>query len=280
MGNTRYTINTQQLIKKLNSKLLYVSTSIYEGDWHSMMHTHYFAELFYVISGSGSFIVEDDIFLVKENDLVVINPNVEHTEKSLNSSPLEYIVLGIDGLAFTFDKSQVEHYNVYNFHENRQRILFYLTSLLKEIQEQQPEYEVVCQNLLEVLLIEMIRHADFNLAATTVTLSKKMNKECSTVKRYIDSNYSEYITLDSLANITHTNKYYLIHAFTKYAGLSPINYLNHKRIQESKNLLETTDYSISQISTIVGFSSQSYFSQAFKKDLGTSPNEYRKQSKK
>lgn len=280
MGNTRYTINQQQSIRKLNSKLLYVSTSKYEGDWHSTMHSHYFAELFFVISGSGNFVVEDKIFAVKESDLVIINPNIEHTEKSYNASPLEYVVLGIDGLAFNFNKDNAEvQFSVNNFNDNKHRIQFYLTSMINEIKDQKPEYEFVCQNLLEVLLIQIMRYADYHLIATNIVMSKKINKECSKVKRYLDSYYSEHITLDKLAEITHMNKYYLIHAFTKYSGMSPINYLNNKRIEESKNLLETTDISIAQISSSIGFSSPAYFSQAFKKVIEISPYEYRKKKK-
>ncbi len=280
MGNTRYAINQQQSIRKLNSKLLYVSTSKYEGDWHSTMHSHYFAELFYVVRGEGSFMVEDKIFPVKEGDLVIINPNVEHTEKSLNASPLEYVVLGIDGLAFSFNKKDAEvPFSVFNFHDNKQRIQFYMTNMLTEIEEQKPEYELICQNLLEVLLIQIMRNANYHLIAADIVMSKKINKECSRVKRYLDSNYMEHITLDKLAEFTHMNKYYLIHAFTKYSGMSPISYLNYRRIEESKNLLETTDISIAQISNGIGFSSQAYFAQAFKKEQGISPNEYRKKKK-
>ena len=280
MGNTRYAINQQQSIRKLNSKLLYVSTSKYEGDWHSTMHSHYFAELFYVVRGEGSFMVEDKIFPVKEGDLVIINPNVEHTEKSLNASPLEYVVLGIDGLAFSFNKKDAEvPFSVFNFHDNKQRIQFYMTNMLTEIEEQKPEYELICQNLLEVLLIQIMRNANYHLIAADIVMSKMINKECSRVKRYLDSNYMEHITLDKLAEFTHMNKYYLIHAFTKYSGMSPISYLNYRRIEESKNLLETTDISIAQISNGIGFSSQAYFAQAFKKEQGISPNEYRKKKK-
>ena len=60
-------------------------------------------------------------------------------------------------------------------------------------------------------------------------------------------------------------------------GISPINYLISKRIEESKNLLCTTNYSIRDISTIVGFSNSSYFSQMFKKSTGLSPREYKLQ---
>ena len=75
------------------------------------------------------------------------------------------------------------------------------------------------------------------------------------------------------------NKYYLAHAFTKYTGLSPINYLLQKRIQEAKSLLESTSCSIAQISNMLGFSSQSYFSQVFKKSTGKTPIQHRNESK-
>lgn len=96
------------------------------------------------------------------------------------------------------------------------------------------------------------------------------------VKRYIDANYSEDICLDSLAGLAHLNKYYLIHAFTESYGISPINYLNEKRIQNCKELLASTDYSIAEIARLSGFSSQSYFSQSFRKSCGMTAKAYRK----
>ncbi|MFR3403282.1 MAG: helix-turn-helix domain-containing protein [Holdemanella porci] len=49
-----------------------------------------------------------------------------------------------------------------------------------------------------------------------------------------------------------------------------------KRIQEAKVLLSTTNLQISEISIIIGFTSQSYFAQAFKKATGISPIQFRK----
>lgn len=95
------------------------------------------------------------------------------------------------------------------------------------------------------------------------------------IKNYIDSHYSEDITLDFLAGLTYINKFHLVHSFTKQVGLSPINYVINRRIEESKNLLKTTNYSVRDITTIVGFSNSSYFSQTFKKMTGESPRSYR-----
>ncbi len=57
------------------------------------------------------------------------------------------------------------------------------------------------------------------------------------------------------------NKYYLVHSFSKEYGVSPINYLIGRRIEESRYLLADTNHSLSQISHMLGFSSPSYFSR-------------------
>ena len=72
-------------------------------------------------------------------------------------------------------------------------------------------------------------------------------------------NYPQDITLDTLAEVSHLNKYYMVHAFTRQFGCSPINYLCEVRIKASKELLATTDYSITEVAQSSGFSSQSYF---------------------
>lgn len=275
MGNTRYSLNTNQL-RKTNSKLLYISTSKYEGDWNSTPHSHHCSELFYVLSGKGSFIVGDEQFTLKENDLVIVNPYIEHTETSLNSNPLEYIVLGIDELAFSSNSDLSTTYTVQNYSKNSEGLHFCLTTMLKEMEEKKTDHEIICQNLLEALLLSLARSQNLLITRSS---SKKMTKECGIIKRYIDSHYSENITLEGLASLAHINKYYLVHAFTKYIGLSPINYLSGVRIQEAKSLLKSTDFSISEISSVTGFSSQSYFSQSFKKNVGISPIRYRKNHK-
>ena len=88
MSNRLYTLSDDRE-KPVEAKLLYVTSAKYENDWHSTLHTHYFTEFFYVLHGEGRFWVEDTTFPVRENDMVIINPNVPHTELSLADRPLE-----------------------------------------------------------------------------------------------------------------------------------------------------------------------------------------------
>lgn len=273
MSNQRYQVKDYKL-EKMNIQLLYITQAKYDVDWHSIKHTHHFTELFYVMRGEGSFLVEDEKFAVKEDDLIVVNPNVAHTEISVPDTPLEYIVLGISGLQFlSEEKDEVYDYSTHNYYDYKHEILFYLRTLVEEVKNEDENYEAITQNLLEILILNILRRTKKKIQ---IKATKKVTKECRFIEQYINEHYAEDITLQKLSDLTYLNKYYIVHVFKKYKGLSPINYLIERRIEEAKNLLETTNYSVSKISDIIGFSSQSYFSQTFKKEMDMTPNQYRK----
>ena len=276
MSNDRYDVEARPSDSGLRgkTKLLYVSTAKYGGDWHSMPHTHTCAELFYVVGGLGRFRIAELTHQVAADDLVIVNPGVEHTEVSLNQNPLEYIVLGVEGLEFSGSEDWDDRFRIVNFRGGGEDMLYCLHSMLREMASKPPGYETICQDLLEILLIRLMRRTDF--AMTLAPPSPLANKECAAVRRYIDGHFKENITLDMLAELTHMNKYYMVHLFSREYGISPINYLISRRIQESRYLLAGTDHSLSQISHMLGFSSPSYFSQSFRKLEEVSPMEYRK----
>ncbi|GAA0419481.1 MAG: AraC family transcriptional regulator [Bacillota bacterium] len=257
-------------------KLLYITHSEYDRGWHSTKHTHHFTELFYIVKGKGSFLLSNHEIPVKENDLVIINPNVEHTEKSNLYDSLEYIALGIEGLTFAHVKENSSQMGLYTYQGDRENILFYLHSLLNEVQQGNEEYEVICQNIIEILMVKLRRGKMLEIQKTE---PKNINKAAAFIMYYINQNYREPITLDTLAEIGHINKYYLAHTFKKDMGISPIEYLNQVRIREAKILLDTTDYHIGNIAEFTGFSSQSFFTQAFKRATNQTPSAYRRQRK-
>ena len=277
MSSNRYDVTTgssghlSALLE--NAKLLYVTDAQFSEDWHSVMHSHPNLELFYCVRGIGELRMKDRVLPVGSDDMIIVNPNVEHTESSIPSNPLEYIALGISGVDLIFDP-QGQHCSVLNYRESRSEIVALLRMLISEASRQPNGWDNVCQHLLVVLLSLLLRHTHFTL---NIEQGMHTNKECAAARRYIDEHFAEPIDLDILANITHVNKYYLAHAFKREYGISPINYLIERRIRESTYLLEHTDYALSQIAHFLGISSSSYFSQSFRRSTGQSPTEYRKQ---
>lgn len=276
MSNERY-LMMESDIKNLSFQLESITKSKYDSDWHITLHTHPFTELFYVVDGKGEFNIQGQRFPVKPNDFVIINPQVEHTELSSPDEPLEYIVLGINGLSFSnlTPVSEGGHpFSFFNLRDEQKDILRYLNAMVQEATSQSMSYELVCHNLLEILLIKILRHQHFDLE---VGKQSKATKDISFIKHYLETYYHESIQLEDLASMTHLSRFYISHSFKKEIGMSPMEYLIAIRIKESKILLRTTNYSISQVADIVGFTTPTYFSKQFRKSTGISPTDYREQ---
>lgn len=271
MSYRRYILNLSSE-KELHdtARLLNASSARYGGDWHSVPHTHSYAELFYTVGGRGQFRIEDKLYPVMPNHLVLISPNVVHTEVSYNANPLEYIVLGIEGLELSGDSGN-GRFCILDCPDGGE-ILHCLRNILREMESQQPGYEEVCQAFMEILIIRLARSTNLTTPAAASTGSR----QCTAVRRYIDTHFKEPLNLELLAREAHLNKYYLSHVFKREYGVSPISYMISCRIAESKYLLAETDLSLSQISQLLGFSSASYFSQSFRRSENMSPLDYRR----
>ena len=272
MSNKRYTLSPlDDTSIRGTARLLNISSAKYGGDWHSIPHTHHYAELFYIVGGDGQFRIEDELHPVRKDQMVIVNPNVIHTEVSYESHPLEYIVLGIEGLELTIPGKEEQRCYILDF-RNDSDVVTCMQQILKETQAGLSSYETICQAYMEILLLLLIRRENLSVTAASPLVSH----QCDTVRRYIDTNYKDSLSLDDLARVVHMNKYYLAHAFKTEYGTSPINYMISRRIDESRYLLRETNMSLSEIAQVLGFSSASYFSQSFRRSVGSSPIEFRK----
>lgn len=267
---------SNNIIERLPVRLLYVTHSSYDQGWNSVQHSHDFIEMFYIVDGEGSFIVNNNEYIVQKNQLIIINSTINHTENSSDNNSMEYITLGFNGIAFNKKNSQIKE-NILIFEEDDIEILFLINFLLAELKNDKTEVFYISQNILEMIIIKLNQYQDIKIQASS---DKKINSTVYEIKKHIDLNYRKALTLDDLADVSHLNKYYLSHTFKDQTGLSPIDYLNQTRIKNAKILLKSTNHSISEISRFTGFSSQSYFSQRFKKTTSLSPRQYRNEKQK
>lgn len=252
-------------------RLLYVTYAHYSREWQSQLHSHTCSELFFITGSNGAFLIREGRFPVAINDLVVVDPGVPHTETSQNGNPMEYVVLGVEGLeaAPGGDGYALLHL----FAEDI--VSSCLRGLIQETREPRPGCDEICQRLLEIILLRLRRKDDFSQSGAAPS-APGVSRECSLVRQYIDNHFKENLSLDQLAELAHVSKYYLAHAFRRAFGTSPISYLISRRIRESRFLLAETDHTLSQIAQVLGFSSLSYFSQSFRRLEGMSPMEYRR----
>lgn len=106
---------------------------------------------------------------------------------------------------------------------------------------------------------------------TTTTVEHAVRR----VIRYMHINLGQDLTIDDLARTAMFSKFHFTRIFREATGTSPGRFLSALRMQEAKRLLRDTDFSVADISSLVGYSSVGTFSSRFKACVGISPRAYR-----
>lgn len=123
---------------------------------------------------------------------------------------------------------------------------------------------------------ETLYTLDFDFAAdNTTAASRNSDVEFIRLIDYMERHMAEKITLQTLAKLIHFNESYLIEQFKEAMGVPPMRYLNEMRIEKAKELLVTTEKSITDVAKETGFQSIHYFSRTFKKKERMTPQAYR-----
>lgn len=96
------------------------------------------------------------------------------------------------------------------------------------------------------------------------------------ITEYINENFCDSISLDTIAQITGLSRYYVSHLFKELMNTTFVNYVNELRLTRAAMLLTTTDTPIIEIAGMSGFNNISNFNRAFKMYYDTTPSKYRK----
>lgn len=270
----------------INFEIDWYSHSKDEGDWTGAEHMHNVTEVLYVLSGSGMVYSGKKKRSISKGDLIIINPHTMHAESSLKGDSLEYISFALKNMAFLPAKaakknkdslpellkvSKLNECYIIDMGERGQYVEKIIKRIEREINfsKQQSLNDLLCCSYLNQLVVFLLR--SLPLMNTVYTHQSKDISFISSVKMYIDCHYSGEIMLDSLAGHFFVSKYYLAHTFKKVYGVTIIEYLKKVRCEVARDLLQTTNFSIANIATSVGFSSLSYFSKVYKTHYGESP---------
>lgn len=116
----------------------------------------------------------------------------------------------------------------------------------------------------------------FNKLKSNILEKSKKTPIVLEVEKYISKNYGdENLSIEKLSNKLGISQTYLTRLLKKELGMNFIDYLTYIRIQNSIELMKEPSIKIYEISRLVGYSTQHYFSSVFKKHMGMSPNDYR-----
>ncbi|MFI4911845.1 MAG: AraC family transcriptional regulator [Sedimentisphaeraceae bacterium JB056] len=145
-----------------------------------------------------------------------------------------------------------------------------LRSILDERLKNAANSQTICEYYLKILLL--------NLSDWIIDIKKVHQTDYDTFikcKNYIDSNFIELVSVESIAANCNISQQHLGRLFKKYTQKTPLNYLQKLKMNRASVMLIETNLSIAQIAYLFSFNDQFYFSKVFKKTYGISPQEYR-----
>lgn len=265
-------------------------------DFNGIPHKHNFIELIYVIAGTATHQIGDDSYMVKKGNVVMVDYNVAH---SFTFDPLSSEGFLTYDLLFTpdfFNLSLVQNNEFYalassylfsslftEFTSNKipQNLIqshskdFHM--LFQNIYDEYTTRQKGFQNIIRAYLIELIikifREFDRHQPTFTQSHQDLVEKAIS----YMQENYKSHISLDDIVSGIFLSKNYFRQIFKKTTGISISSYIQELRISEACRLLEQTVDSSSQIAQKCGFNDTKFFYLTFKKALGMTPAEYRRE---
>ena len=129
---------------------------------------------------------------------------------------------------------------------------------------------------MENLLIQINRRLSRDIPRCAKPLgARRVEQIVSRIKNYIEGNYTDHLTVESVAHHVALSPNYLSTLFKRATGCTVKHFICEVRIREARRLLSDTTKRVSEIAYAVGYSSPFYFSRLFKSATGTSPSEYR-----
>lgn len=232
-------------------------------------------QLLYIASGKTLFHFGDETKEVAAGHMVLFQPRQEQRYEYFGEDKPEVYWVHFTGSEV---KNILRHYHIpldrNVFYSGSTSTFTYLfKELINEIQTCRTGYEELTEMYLRQILLLVQR----NWEERKPTVSSHIQEEIDYARKYFNEHYNEEINIEEYAQSRSMSISWFLRNFKQITGTSPMQYILNIRIGNAATLLETTDYNITEISTIIGYDNPLYFSRIFKKQKGISPANYRKQ---
>ncbi|MBA4388460.1 MAG: AraC family transcriptional regulator [Verrucomicrobia bacterium] len=257
------------------------------------MHTHEFSELVVITSGHGLHITETETWPITSGDVFVITGRRAHGYKDSEGLKHVNILYDHERLAIpATDLRSLPGYTALFSLEPDWRRRHRFTSRLRlsmkelalvdrmiddmvdELNRRGPGFKLMSR----ALFMQMIGFLSRAYSKAVAPAPKQLFRIAEAIS-FLENNFDKDVYLDELAKMAHMSKRNFLRVFHETMGASPMEHLGGLRVARAAELLRQERLTVTEVGYRVGFDDSNYFARQFRKVMGLSPNEYRKQNR-
>lgn len=242
-------------------------------------HYHEFCKILLLFSGSGSYYVDGQRYLLQSGDIILLGSRSIHKPEMDAGVPYERIIIYVDpeflqrNSTADCDLLSVfsgEKGHVLRLPENQRKKLFQLASSLEEdLKGSEFGQDILSSTGLLRLMVALGRARQRQDTADSGPVMPRSDRICQ-ILRYIDTHLTEDIDVDEIASHFFVSRYHMMRQFREETGTTIHLYLTQKRLMLARSLIEG-GMRATEACYRSGFRSYSSFTRACAKHFGATP---------
>lgn len=243
------------------------------------IHIHDCCEILFCVEGGQNFLINDKVYDVNDGDLFILNQFEAHKITQAPGRKFSRYIMQVHPeflYANSTDKTDLSHCFYTRGKELSNKVSLgpeeqeRLISHIKKIENKYDYGEDILKNLTAVEILVLV-----NAAFSHHTIAEKSSGS-GAIKNaidYINTNFSQHLSLDTIAQNSYVSVNQLCRLFNKYCGTTVAKYITSRRISEAKKLL-LSGRSVTDTAIMCGFEDYANFIRVFKKHVGVTPGKY------
>lgn len=255
-----------------------ISNSLY-----SPLHWHGHLEIVFIQKGYMTAYVNDRKYILKKDDMLIINPRELHSTRTLNDTHYLLLQIPYDYLARTLNNVSLIRFQEYfpsiTINSTQRKLLDHLAELSKTYEEKKDGYLFHFSSVVYEFLYILYRNHSHKISKETKDKDNRNFERMEEVLQYVRINYKKDISLNEAAKLLNVSPEYFCRLFKKHTGQTFLEYLNAIRMLHFYQELISTDYSITDLMERSGITNYKVFTRTFKETYGTTPGKLRKQER-
>ena len=263
-----------------------------DGYSMTMKHFHDTYELYFLLEGERYYFIEKETYYVKAGDVILVNRQQVHKTSQAGSGSHDRILLQLNGRYLeawlkqtgvcSLEKLFEDYYGVARLSEPEwEDMRMLLLAIRDELKNKRERYDVMARLIVSRILLMVYRNRKKNvLKDMPLTVQTSKHGKVHEVAEYLTLHCETAESLEELAERFFISKSYLSRIFREVTGFSVNEYRNLARVRKARELLLNSEYSVTEVSEVLGFESVTYFERVFKKHTDKTPLKYRKETKR